>query len=189
MKNKTNRTNSATSPFAIGSVYNNNTIFDSQGKIRAENTDFAIGTPFEKDIKMNLSNSLVSNNAQGNSTGYLFGNGSPLGITGYNLTGPFISKRQTSDIRATNSPRTTSPSVMMMSGNDIPGNNGSSLEINGGVNLKQANKDIPLNPFDIVDVEGENSEEHEDDNLLDLEEEWGWRPWQQTDQMQTWTRC
>lgn len=166
MKNKTNRTNSATSPFAIGSVYNNNTIFDSQGKIRAENTDFAIGTPFEKDIKMNLSNSLVSNNAQGNSTGYLFGNGSPLGITGYNLTGPFISKRQTSDIRATNSPRTTSPSVMMMSGNDIPGNNGSSLEINGGVNLKQANKDIPLNPFDIVDVEGENSEEHEDDNLF-----------------------
>ncbi|SGZ40127.1 uncharacterized protein HGUI_02327 [Hanseniaspora guilliermondii] len=157
MKNKTKGQSSGSSPFAIGSVYNNNNIFDSQGKIRAENSDFAIGTPFEKDMKMNLSNSLMSNNAQGNTTGYLFGNGSPIGISGYNLTGPFISKRQTSDIRATNSPKPMSPSVMM--GNDIPAYNGSSIEMN----MKQGNKSIPLNPFNI---EEENSEEHEDDNLF-----------------------
>lgn len=156
MKNKSTAS-SVTSPFAIGSVYNNNNIFDAHGKIRAENSDFAIGTPFEKDIKMNLSNSLVSNNAQGNSTGYLFGNGSPLGITGYNLAGPFITKRQTSDIRATNFPSE------MMSGNDIQGNTAGSLETNGGVNLRQGNN---MDPFDMVDVEVENSEEHEDDNLF-----------------------
>ena len=161
----------ATSPYAIGSVYNNNNIFDSQGKIRAENSEFAIGTPFEKDVKMNLTNSLVSNatgqlNSSGN-TGYLFNKGSPLGMNGYNFTGPFLSKRQTSDIRATNSPKPMSPSVAIMTGNsDLQQNNGSKLEVNAEMSRKQANKDVPVNPFDMMDIEGENSEEFEDDNLF-----------------------
>ena len=161
----------ANSPYAIGSVYNNNNIFDSQGKVKAENSDFAIGTPFERDVRTNLSNSLVSNStgqppSAGNS-GYLFSKGSPLGMGGYNLTGPLVSKRQTSDIRATNSPRPMSSSVAIMTGaSGMQASNTNNIEVNAAMNRKQSSKESPMNPFDIMDIEGENSEELEDDNLF-----------------------
>lgn len=164
-----------TSPYAIGSVYNNNNIFDANGKLKTENTNFAVGTPFDRELKMNLSQ---SNN------GYFVNRGSPSSTNNFSLTTPFISKGTTSDIRATNS-RPTTPSVLNLLSNEqqqqqqqpfndvgfnrkyLPNNIFSSKD------TKDEFVSSPLNTFDLMGMEDNGSErnidindEPEDDNLF-----------------------
>lgn len=162
-----------TSPYAIGSVYNNNNIFDANGKIKTENTNFALGTPFDRELKMNLSQ---SNN------GYFVNRGSPASANNFSLTTPYISKGTTSDIRASNS-RPATPSVLNLLSNEqqqqqpfgdvgfnkrfLPNNMFASKD------TKDEFVSSPLNTFDLMGMEDNGSDrnidindEPEDDNLF-----------------------
>lgn len=162
-----------TSPYAIGSVYNNNNIFDANGKLKAENTNFAVGTPFDKDFKMNINNS--NNN-------YFVNRGTPATVNNFALTTPYISKGTTSDIRESNS-RPTTPSILNLIGNDqqkqIQFNDTNSNRGSNNNNIFTA-KDTrdqfapsPLNTFDLMGMEASDvdgkidfTDEPEDDNLF-----------------------
>ncbi|XBW34975.1 hypothetical protein QEN19_000540 [Hanseniaspora menglaensis] len=162
-----------TSPYAIGSVYNNNNIFDANGKIRAENSSFAVGTPFDRDLKMTFTNS--------NNSYFVNKGNTPMNLNGFSLTTPYITKGPTSDIRANSRPAT--PSMISLLSNDQQPqaqfdklSSNKKLESGNIFNVKDSKEQFissPLNTFDLMAMdanEGDGkidiSDEPDDDNLF-----------------------